>query len=49
MVGIHGAETQAMLDAYDFSGVGTLVDVGGGNGSVLCATLKRYPALRAIR
>src|SRR5438105_14020527 len=26
MVGIHGAETQAMLDAYDFTGIGTLVD-----------------------
>jgi hypothetical protein len=48
MVGIHGAETQAMLDAYDFAGVGTLVDVGGGNGSVLCATLQRYPALRGL-
>jgi len=48
MVGIHGAETQAMLDAYDFAGVGTLVDVGGGNGSVLCATLKRHPALRGL-
>jgi hypothetical protein len=48
MVGIHGAETQAMLDAYDFTGVGTLVDIGGGNGSVLCATLQRYPALRGV-
>jgi hypothetical protein len=48
MVGIHGAETQAMLDAYEFASFGTLVDVGGGNGSVLCATLKRYPALRGI-
>jgi len=48
MVGIHGPETQAMLDAYDFTGVGTLVDVGGGNGSVLCATLKCFPALRGI-
>lgn len=48
MVGVHGHETQAMLDAYDFTGIGTLVDIGGGNGSVLCATLKRYPSLRGI-
>ncbi len=48
MTGIHGAETQAMLEAYDFGGLGTLVDIGGGNGSVLCATLERHPGLRGI-
>lgn len=48
MSGIHGPETQAMLEAYNFSGIGTLVDIGGGNGSVLCATLQRYPNLRGI-
>ena len=48
MVGVHGAETTAMLDAYDFSGIGTLVDIGGGNGSLLAATLQRHPALRGI-
>jgi hypothetical protein len=48
MVGIHGRETAAMLDAYDFSGLGTLVDVGGGNGSLLSATLHRHPQLRGV-
>ncbi len=48
MTGIHGAETQVMLDAYDFSGIGTLVDIGGGNGSVLGAVLKHYPAMHGI-
>lgn len=48
MVGIHGAETKAMLDAYDFRGIGTLVDVGGGNGSLLAATLERHPSLRGV-
>jgi predicted transcriptional regulator len=48
MVGVHGAETKAMLDAYDFSKFGTLVDVGGGNGSLLLATLQRHPALRGV-
>jgi hypothetical protein len=48
MVGIHGRETGAMLDAYDFAGVGTLVDVGGGNGSLLTATLHRHAQLRGV-
>ncbi|HEY7327196.1 MAG TPA: methyltransferase [Gemmataceae bacterium] len=48
MVGVHGAETKAMLDAYDFQGIGTLVDIGGGNGSLLMATLQRHPAMRGI-
>lgn len=48
MTGIHGPETQAMLDAYDFAGIGTLVDVGGGNGSVLCTVLQKYPAMRGL-
>jgi hypothetical protein len=48
MTGVHGAETAAMLDAYDFAGVGTLVDVGGGNGSLLIATLQRNAALRGV-
>lgn len=48
MVGVHGTETKAMLDAYDFSRFGTLVDVGGGNGSLLMATLQRNPSLRGV-
>jgi hypothetical protein len=48
MVGVHGAETKAMLDAYDFSKFGTLVDVGGGNGSLLSTTLQRNPSLRGV-
>jgi hypothetical protein len=48
MVGVHGAETQAMLDVYDFAGIGTLVDIGGGNGSVLAAVLRKYPSLKGV-
>ena len=39
MTGIHGRETQAMLDAYDLSGVGVLADIGGGNGGTLIGIL----------
>jgi hypothetical protein len=48
MTGVHGRETAAMLQAYDFSGVGTLADVGGGNGEVLTSILKRYPHMKGI-
>lgn len=48
MVGVHGRETAAMLDAYDFSSLGVLADVGGGNGSLLTATLQRHPTLRGL-
>jgi hypothetical protein len=48
MVGVHGRETGAMLDAYDLGGIRVLADIGGGNGSLLIATLTRHPALRGI-
>jgi hypothetical protein len=48
MVGVHGTEATAICDAYDFSGLKTLVDVGGGNGSLLRAILKRTPRLNGI-
>jgi hypothetical protein len=48
MVGIHGAETRAMLDACDFGTFGSLVDIGGGNGSLLIETLRRHPSLRGV-
>jgi hypothetical protein len=48
MTGVHGRETSAMLAAYDFSGIRTLADIGGGNGDVLLSILKKYPALRGL-
>ena len=48
MTGFHGPETQAMIDAYDYAGVNTLVDIGGGNGTVLTAVLKKNPAMKGI-
>src|SRR5215813_9204769 len=43
MTSIHGYETAAMLDAYDFGSVRVLADIGGGNGSLIAAVLQRYP------
>jgi hypothetical protein len=48
MVGVHGRETAAMLDAYDFKSIGVLADIGGGNGSLLAAVLTKHPATRGV-
>jgi hypothetical protein len=38
----------AILDAYDFTGIDLLVDVGGGHGHVLASILQRYPHMRGV-
>jgi ubiquinone/menaquinone biosynthesis C-methylase UbiE len=48
MTGFHGSETQAMIEGYDYTGINTVVDVGGGNGTVLIEVLKKYPAIKGI-
>ncbi len=48
MVGIHGRESSAVHDAYDFSKIGTLADIGGGNGSQLIALLQSHPTMKGI-
>ncbi|MFE6359614.1 methyltransferase [Streptomyces sp. NPDC057806] len=41
-------ESAAILRAHDFSTATTLVDVGGGDGALLCALLAGHPALRGV-
>lgn len=36
------------VDAYDFTGVGELVDVGGGHGQLTFEILRRHPGLQAV-
>ena len=48
MTAIHGHETAAMLEAYDFGAISVLADIGGGNGSLISAVLQRYPSLKGI-
>ncbi|WP_035604842.1 methyltransferase [Haloferula sp. BvORR071] len=48
MVGFHGAEPAAVAAAYDFSGFGTIVDVGGATGNLLAAALNSAPHARGI-
>ena len=42
MVGFHSQEPPAIAAAYDFSTFKTIVDIGGGMGSLLAAILTRY-------
>lgn len=48
MVGFHGGEPPTVAEAYDFSGVQTVVDVGGASGNMLAALLSRHPGLRGV-
>jgi hypothetical protein len=48
MVGFHGAEPPAVARAYDFSGFGTVVDVGGATGNMLAAILSQHAAPRGV-
>lgn len=48
MVGFHGREPPAVAEAYDFSGIGSLVDVGGASGNMLGHVLKRHPNVKGV-
>jgi hypothetical protein len=48
MVGVHGRESAEIVQAYDWTGVATLVDVGGGNGSLLQTVLQKLPSARGV-
>jgi len=48
MVGFHGAEPPAVAVAYDFSGLKTIVDVGGATGNLLTTILGSHPESRGI-
>jgi O-methyltransferase len=38
----------AVIEAYDFSGIHTLMDVAGGHGAILCEILTAYPNMKGI-
>jgi hypothetical protein len=42
------AANSAILAAYDFGRFGTVVDVAGGNGTLLAALLRAHPGMRGI-
>jgi ubiquinone/menaquinone biosynthesis C-methylase UbiE len=48
MIGIHGATASAVADAYDFSALDSIVDVGGGTGTLLKTILKATSHPRGV-
>lgn len=48
MTMFSGMVIPAVLEAYDFSGIGTVVDIAGGHGRVLTSILQKYPAMTGI-
>ena len=48
MASRSAAEIGAVLDVYDFSSAGRIVDVGGGNGALLTAILETCPHAEGI-
>ena len=48
MTMFSGAEAAAVTTAYDFSGIGTLVDVGGSQGVLLASILRANPSVRGV-
>lgn len=48
MTGFSRMEADAVVKAYDFSRFGTIVDVGGGHGSLLCSILTASPKSKGI-
>jgi hypothetical protein len=48
MTNITGSQIEAIMASYDFSELSLVVDVGGGQGSLLISILKTYPELQGI-
>ena len=51
MTAISGVHSRMVLEAlrdFDFSGIGTICDVGGGHGRLICALLDAHPHLTGL-
>ncbi|MGE5775070.1 MAG: methyltransferase, partial [Chloroflexota bacterium] len=48
MISVSSRRIGPVMGAYDFSGIRTLVDVGGGHGAFIAAILSAYPMMRGI-
>jgi len=48
MISLSHQDIEPVMNAYDFSGVGTLADIAGGYGHLLAAILKKYPSLKGV-
>jgi len=48
MVNLSSTMHAAAVEAYDFGGIGSICDVGGGHGRLLAMVLKKYPKMRGV-
>jgi O-methyltransferase domain/Dimerisation domain len=48
MTSLSAGAVAAVVEAYDFSGISKLVDVGGGHGMLLSSVLSKYPNMKGI-
>jgi len=48
MSGLTAQANEALHAVYDFAGIKTLVDIGGGHGSLISSILRRNPDMRGI-
>jgi 16S rRNA G1207 methylase RsmC len=48
MASFTGVVNEAILASYDFSPIGKIIDVGGGDGSLIVSILKVYPRVRGV-
>jgi hypothetical protein len=48
MSGMTAQANEAILSKYEFGGINTLVDVGGGHGGLITSILQRNPGMRGI-
>jgi hypothetical protein len=48
MTDITRRANRHVLEAYDFSGLGSVVDVGGGQGALVAALLSAHPRMRGV-
>ena len=48
MSGMTAQANEALHASYDFAGINTLVDIGGGHGGLITSILRRNPQMRGI-
>ncbi|MGW4248850.1 methyltransferase [Nocardia sp. NPDC004722] len=48
MTSVGSLATEPLQAAYDFGRFGTIVDIGGGRGSLLVDILRRHPSMRGV-
>src|SRR5882724_1468098 len=48
MSGMTAQANEAILSQYDFAGIKTLVDVGGGYGGLITVILQRHPGMKGV-